>query len=324
MASVLEEAEGDAEGELALLTDGAHAPEEETDFDARVDQDCLGEAERVRFLATGYCLSGAPVGELCAHNAGVAAAAGDHQLSSAWEALEATLRNAPEAQPDAEADEPLAAEPAVTAENSESATPAPSGSADAEEDPPSVSAGGDLHLLTGGFGMDEAASREALLESVGPIVAALLHHHAERGDAQTCAVLARTLRPVVPHLVTPKRMQQWTLAYVAQLQRLQLFGLANAVIKWSDDERVSLLNQRSTTVNVGGGGASASQGRPARARCSVCQLPVRGVHVWCQGCGHGGHAYCLRAWFSRGVECPTGCGHVCLLRPTTCGQVGVR
>ena len=56
--------------------------------------------------------------------------------------------------------------------------------------------------------------------------------------------------------------------------------------------------------------------RSARARCSVCQLPVRGVLVWCQGCGHGGHADHMRKWFEKSLECPTGCGHVCLLRHT--------
>ena len=94
----------------------------------------------------------------------------------------------------------------------------------------------------------------------------------------------------------------------------QLFGLANDVIKRSDDEGVHKFNQRSTTINVGGGGASASRNIPPRAICSVCQLPVRGMHAWCQGCGHGGHANCLRDWLTTSTECPAGCGHRCQLR----------
>ena len=161
----------------------------------------------------------------------------------------------------------------------------------------------------------DADSREALLSVILPVIESLLEHHAERGDAQTCAVLARTLRPVSEKLAPKGRIRKWTLGYVEQLHRLQLFGLANAVIKQSDDERVQQLNQRSTTVTVGGGGASSSQNKPARARCSVCQLPVRGLHSWNQGCGHGGHMRCLRKWFDQGhAECPTGCGHICLLR----------
>ena len=143
-------------------------------------------------------------------------------------------------------------------------------------------------------------------------------HHAARGDAQTCTVLARALRPIMPSLAQDASMQRWTLAYVEQLHRLQLFSLANDVIKQSELEQVSQLNQRSTTITVGGGGASASQGKPARAVCSICRLPVRGLHAWCQGCGHGGHAHCLKGWFEACVECPTGCGHRCqlmLIRP---------
>ena len=47
--------------------------------------------------------------------------------------------------------------------------------------------------------------------------------------------------------------------------------------------------------------------------CAVCQLPVRGVWVWCQGCGHGGHLSHMHAWFQAQSLCPTGCLHVCTL-----------
>ena len=110
-------------------------------------------------------------------------------------------------------------------------------------------------------------------------------------------------------------MQVWTRAYADQLHRLQLFALANDVIRRSEDEQICSLNQRSTTVSVGGGGASASQNRPAKAVCAVCRLTVRGLFVWCQGCSHGGHEACLRPWYELSLECPTGCGHCCLLRP---------
>lgn len=46
----------------------------------------------------------------------------------------------------------------------------------------------------------------------------------------------------------------------------------------------------------------------------MCQLPVRGLVAWCQGCGHGGHAEHLHAWFQTNLECPTGCGHRCQIR----------
>ena len=47
------------------------------------------------------------------------------------------------------------------------------------------------------------------------------------------------------------------------------------------------------------------------AQCSLCQLPVHGLQVWCQGCGHGGHLGEIQAWFRTEEECPSGCGHRC-------------
>lgn len=40
-------------------------------------------------------------------------------------------------------------------------------------------------------------------------------------------------------------------------------------------------------------------------------LTVKGPHVWCQGCGHGGHVMHMHEWFTKSVWCPAGCGHMC-------------
>ena len=42
-------------------------------------------------------------------------------------------------------------------------------------------------------------------------------------------------------------------------------------------------------------------------------LPIKGRFIWCQGCGHGGHANHINEWFGeKGLEvCPAGCGHRC-------------
>jgi len=138
-----------------------------------------------------------------------------------------------------------------------------------------------------------------------PLVLAMLDYHAGRGDVQTCAVVSQVLHSVAPDLIPKERRQRWLLSYIELLQRLQLFELANAVIKSSDIERVSAMNTLSTSIN---------QQRPQGAGCSVCQLPVRGLYSWCQGCGHGGHAKHMRTWFQGNLECPTGCGHRCQLR----------
>ena len=337
MASVLEEAEGEEEamafamaqamsamGGAAVSGDGR---QEDGDGSSRL----LSASERVKVMAMGYRVTGASVGELCAHNAMVATQAGEVQLASTWQALDFILRELGEADEN-DALNAGSARVGVALEEAEEAPPLLPPSIDSPSPIPPLDEAAEAAaaataaatatngvsplLTTNGLGMSADDSREALLSVILPVVESLLEHHAERGDAQTCAVLARTLRPVSEKLAPKGRIRKWTLGYVEQLHRLQLFGLANAVIKQSDDERVQQLNQRSTTVTVGGGGASSSQNKPARARCSVCQLPVRGLHSWNQGCGHGGHAECMRAWFAAGnLECPTGCGHICCLRP---------
>ncbi|XP_018577120.1 GATOR complex protein WDR59 isoform X1 [Anoplophora glabripennis] len=47
--------------------------------------------------------------------------------------------------------------------------------------------------------------------------------------------------------------------------------------------------------------------------CMVCHLSVRGSANCCTICGHGGHTYCLKEWFSLKNYCLTGCGCHCLV-----------
>ena len=72
--------------------------------------------------------------------------------------------------------------------------------------------------------------------------------------------------------------------------------------------------------------------RAERTRCTVCQLPARGLVWFCGVCGHGGHLRCMREWFGErgggqalGMAlggCPSGCGCRCLHaappEPTSC------
>jgi len=108
-------------------------------------------------------------------------------------------------------------------------------------------------------------------------------------------------------LVPVQERTRWLHAYVEQLYRLRQFVSACYIVKSSDDELLRKASARSTTVNIGG----MLKARPV---CAVCELPVRGLHAWCQGCGHGGHVHHLRGWFEKHVECPAGCGHRCLVR----------
>ena len=125
---------------------------------------------------------------------------------------------------------------------------------------------------------------------------------------------------------------EWHVWYISLLSKLQLWATANAVIVRSGDPRIRNMNRNGTyykfrstlpqgvglsessagtAPGANGGGAHAKSG----VRCAICDLPVRGSFVWCQGCGHGGHADHLYEYFVThgATECPAGCGHVCVL-----------
>jgi len=66
-------------------------------------------------------------------------------------------------------------------------------------------------------------------------------------------------------------------------------------------------------VLVGGGSVCTNfRCRSVLSTCAICEEAVRGVYVWCQGCGHGGHIEHMENWFSTTTTCPTGCLHQCL------------
>ena len=47
-------------------------------------------------------------------------------------------------------------------------------------------------------------------------------------------------------------------------------------------------------------------------KCSICLKTVKGLSLWCQVCGHGGHFHDVKKWFGKkDAKCATGCGHVC-------------
>jgi hypothetical protein len=46
---------------------------------------------------------------------------------------------------------------------------------------------------------------------------------------------------------------------------------------------------------------------------------VKGLFTVCDICNHGGHVGHMTLWFSKHIECPTGCGCNCALSPLLSG-----
>ncbi|KAI8065802.1 WD40-repeat-containing domain protein [Gongronella butleri] len=151
----------------------------------------------------------------------------------------------------------------------------------------------------------------------------LLDFYMEQGDVQTCVTLYLVLRRYIT--VDEHRVEEWFTAYLDILRRLKLWTAANAIIKASDIPRIQEQNQLATTIHVAcnncfklvagttNGAWACDKCRKLLNPCSVCHQTVKSLYVWCQGCNHGGHMGHMRDWFSSEKECPTGCGHQCVL-----------
>lgn len=115
----------------------------------------------------------------------------------------------------------------------------------------------------------------------------------------------------------------WFHAYIDLLQRYKLWNQAAEIIKLAWFRSIKELNQQSTSVHtscgkcnrqiLGSVGWLCSHCKTTDcSKCVVCGLVVKGLYVWCQGCGHGGHSQHIKEYFSKNSRCPK-CGHCCEL-----------
>ncbi|CAN0240543.1 unnamed protein product, partial [Phaeothamnion confervicola] len=117
----------------------------------------------------------------------------------------------------------------------------------------------------------------------------------------------------------PGLVREWYVTYVDILHRLGLWKAANELISQADDVAVRSMNRAGTGMHVNcsrcrnpaGPGPRCFKCAAVLSRCALCQGPVRGLYVWCLGCGHGGHLSHMQQWFGYQSVCPTGCGHRC-------------
>nr|CCA22503.1 conserved hypothetical protein [Albugo laibachii Nc14] len=163
------------------------------------------------------------------------------------------------------------------------------------------------------------------------ILKELLEYYADRGELQTCVCIAIIMRQRynVEKCMGSAWMQQMLMHYIEMLHQFRMYRVANEIILKCNDSAIRQMNMKSTFVYSNcancqkpiesAGFTSNSILQPALcphcnsmpAQCSICQLPVRGLYVWCPVCSHGGHFQHLRDWFLVEDVCPTGCSHQC-------------
>lgn len=153
------------------------------------------------------------------------------------------------------------------------------------------------------------------------LVKQMLFYYAEQGDLQTCVTVLLSLQDAGRCMIEFSTQEEWFSGYLDILYRLHLFNIATEVINHAPPP-VNSLNQNSTTIHMQCGNCNKVMSgtppgwychlcRQIAQVCSVCHIPVKGLYVWCQGCGHGGHLLHLKEWFESKKYCPSGCGHKC-------------
>ncbi|KAJ2556496.1 SEA (Seh1-associated) complex subunit, partial [Coemansia sp. RSA 1933] len=152
-------------------------------------------------------------------------------------------------------------------------------------------------------------------------------YYADIGDVQTAVTAALLLRNFIK-LPNWKVAEAWFWAYVEQLDSYKEYALATEILLASPFESVRepILEYNTITMRCSQCGAQlallpdvgmshCTECQRKSNSCVVCQEPVASRFIWCQGCGHGGHADHMTEWFDemRQSSCPSGCGHMCQL-----------
>lgn len=152
-----------------------------------------------------------------------------------------------------------------------------------------------------------------------PTLRNLLLQRADAGDVQTCVVLCEVMDVIAPPIaaggaaksnipnLSITAIREWYLTYIDLLQQMCLFTQAASLIRYCSDPVVGALNQQSTTIHEAcprcgkpllGNTTAVHDGTPqlsaqrfcrsCRGRiglCFLCHQPVKGIFIWCPGCG---------------------------------------
>ncbi|KAI9292896.1 WD40 repeat-like protein [Neoconidiobolus thromboides FSU 785] len=173
---------------------------------------------------------------------------------------------------------------------------------------------------------------------VNEIISEIIEYYNIEGDIQMCSIILILLNNRIEFNL--KLKQNIIKSYIELLDRFKLYNISNEIILKSEINEIQLLNQESTTIytmcftckkplinnNISNNNNNSNNLKDyfqcekcntIIEKCSICSLLVKGSFVWCQYCGHGGHANCISLWFEMNSDvntkgyCPTGCGHQC-------------
>ena len=118
-----------------------------------------------------------------------------------------------------------------------------------------------------------------------------------------------------------KQVRLWTGTYIDLITTMGFYNKANNLVKHSNLEIFEGLQKKLQPMHAKCSNCKVDIepmqqgvcGKCGKSRkCGICQKSIKGLNLWCQICGHGGHFPEMKIWFEKpNASCPTGCGHVC-------------
>ncbi len=152
---------------------------------------------------------------------------------------------------------------------------------------------------------------------VGPLLCRVLDHYMHIGDPQTTAMLLCTLESVSlgKHLllVEDEHKDRCIDAYADLLFTWGALHKRMELLKFKSCHVSSSYRKHSIFTSPSPFSRARRECETVSKSCSVCQLTLRGIGMYCIACGHGGHPEHISAWFEAGNEaCPTGCSCRCM------------
>lgn len=95
--------------------------------------------------------------------------------------------------------------------------------------------------------------------------------------------------------ITKERVEEMKFAYTQQLHSLRQFVLAAELTKYTANKGIIAMHPP----------LIVTCSNNLVMRCGVCRLPCsKGLYVWYQKCGHGGHIHHIRNWSMKHRGCP--------------------
>ncbi|KRX08074.1 WD40-repeat-containing domain [Pseudocohnilembus persalinus] len=116
------------------------------------------------------------------------------------------------------------------------------------------------------------------------------------------------------------QISKWYVSYIELLKRFEMYKFVNILVQKFKLQLLKMQNGLFISKCTKCGTIMENKDKKSQCKkcrntllCSICNLPIKGLLIWCQVCGHAGHFKEMGDWFKKKKNqfCPAGCGHQC-------------